>query len=182
LDRAVWVRRVLPFLAALQGQVTLHASAVASTTGVYAFVGASGAGKSTLAGCLARLGWRPISDDLLPCRRREGGVIVPIGEDQALPLRAIYFLSRQDSLECVRRMLLNRAGCFKRLLAHGFGEIGLKNAWAAQFELYGSMANAIPAYDLVEPDALPCLDRSALEISAMLAEQTSQSASNFVGG
>lgn len=174
LDRALWVRRVLPFLAALQGQVTLHASAVASTTGVHAFVGASGAGKSTLAGCLARFGWRPISDDLLPCRRREGGVSVPIGGDQTLPLRAIYFLSRQDGLECVRRTHLNGVDCLKRLLAHGFGEIALKKAWAAQFELYGSIAHAITAYDLASPDALPRLDQSVLEVSAMIADPTFQ--------
>ncbi|MDD4932947.1 MAG: hypothetical protein PHO89_05710 [Methylacidiphilaceae bacterium] len=181
-DRLVRVRRLLPFLAALQGRVTLHASAVASPTGVHAFVGESGAGKSTLSRCLAELGWRIVADDLLPCRMREGIVAIPLDEDRSLPLRGIYFLARQEGLPRVRRTLLRGADCLKRMLVHGFGEISQRKAWAAQFGLYERIARAVPAYDLVEPDALPHLPRSAREVDAMIAGQEARALSGFGGG
>lgn len=178
VNHALWVRRVLPFLAALQGEVTLHASAVANTVAVYAFVGASGAGKSTLSSSLAELGLRTVADDLLPCRMRHGVVTIPLGQNQTfLPLRETYFLARQDSVEFVHRAQLDCADCLKRLLEHGFGEFSLKKAWASQFKLYGSIARTVPAYDLVVPNAFPRLLDNALEVKAMLAEQALQTAS-----
>ncbi|WP_018290037.1 hypothetical protein [Verrucomicrobium sp. 3C] len=181
-DRAVSIRRVLPFLAALQERVTLHAAATASAAGVFAFVGESGAGKSTLSRCLAELGWRIAADDLLPCRTREGVVTVPLDEDRSLPLRGIYFLSRKEGLPCVRRIALPGADCLKRLLVHGFGEIAVRKAWAAQFGLYEKIARTVPAYNLVEPDALPRLRRNALEVSALLDEPAAQSACRLGSG
>jgi hypothetical protein len=176
--RALWVRRVLPFLAALQGEVTLHASAVVNTAAVYAFVGASGTGKSTLSSSLAGFGLRTVADDLLPCRMRHGVVTIPLNQKQTfLPLRATYFLARQDSVEFVHRAQLNSADCLKRLLVNGFGEVSLKKAWVAQFILYGSIARTVPAYDLVVPNALSRLHESALEVKAMIVEQALQTTS-----
>ncbi len=177
--RAVQLRRLLPFLAALQGRVTLHASAVASPRGVHAFVGESGAGKSTLARCLADLGWSITADDLLPCRMRGGTVTIPLGEGRFLPLRGIHFLARQEGLLCVRHTALHGADCLKRLLAHGFGEIGLRRAWAAQFRLYESIARTVPAYALVEPDALPRLRESAYEVGSLIDEEEAPNRSHF---
>jgi hypothetical protein len=177
LDRALQVRRILPFLAALQGEVTLHASAVATTTAVYAFVGASGAGKSTLSSRLAKFGLQSVADDLLPCRIWQNVVIVPIEQKQTFrPLQGIYFLSREDNVECVHRTQLVGADCLKQLLLHGFGEIGPKKAWAVQFMLYDSIARNVPAYNLMLPDALSRLQDSALEVETMLAEQALQPA------
>jgi len=174
-DRASWIRRVLPFAAALQGAVTLHASAVADPTAVYAFMGATGAGKSTLSSCLASLGLRTVADDLLPCRVRHGSVAIPIDERQTfLPLRATYFLNRQDNVECVCRAQLNRADCLERLLAHGFGEVSVRKAWALQFAIYGSIARTVAAYDLVVPDVLPRLYDCALEVKALIAQEAWQ--------
>ncbi|WP_133254713.1 hypothetical protein [Mesorhizobium delmotii] len=177
-DRAVCIRRVLPFLAALQGKVTLHASAVATPAGVYAFVGASGAGKSTLSSCLEKFDLRAVADDLLPCRMQGDFVAVPLGQDDTLPLRGLYFLSRQDSLESARRTPLNSADCLKRLLVHGFGEISIKTAWATQFAAYTSIARTVPSYDLVVPDALPRLNASVAAVREMIAEQAFQAVSH----
>ncbi len=146
---------------------------------MHAFVGESGAGKSTLARCLADLGWCIAADDLLPCRMREGTVTIPLDEDRSLPLRGIYFLARREGLPCVHQIALHGADCLKRLLVHGFGEIGLRRAWAAQFSLYESIARTVPAYDLVEPDALSRLRRSAYEVSSLIGGEEAPTASHF---
>lgn len=177
-DRALSVRRVLPFAVALQGEVTLHAAAVSGASAVHAFVGASGAGKSTLAASLAGLGMQTLADDLLPCRMRDGAVAVPIDQNQSfLPLRAVYFLARRGDAEYVSRTQLSSADCLKRLLVHGFGEVGLKKAWAVQFALYECIARTIPAYDLLVPDCLPHLQDSARAVKALIARQASQATS-----
>ena len=169
-DRAWCVRRVLPFMAALQEKVTLHASAVAHTTGVHAFIGASGAGKSTLSRRLAGLALRMVADDLLPCRMLRGSVVIPL-DQTLLPLRAIYFLTRDDSVVCVDYTRLTSSNCLKRLLVHGFGEVSLRKAWAVQFAFYGSIARTVPACALVVPDNLSRLPNSALQVKELMVEQ-----------
>jgi hypothetical protein len=66
---------VLGFVLRLRGRVCLHASAIAAPDGAVALVGTNGAGKSTAAAWFASLGYRVLSDDLLPLRR-EGEIII----------------------------------------------------------------------------------------------------------
>jgi len=66
-DAAVYLLGpVLGFVMRLRGIVPLHASAVMIGSGAIAFMGEAGAGKSTTAGAFAALGFRVLSDDLLP--------------------------------------------------------------------------------------------------------------------
>lgn len=65
---------------ALRGEFCLHASAVQVVGGgVVAFVGESGAGKSTLARLIHQETageWQRVSDDILPVRSAEGGMVI----------------------------------------------------------------------------------------------------------
>ena len=63
---------VLGFVMRLRGIVPFHASAVMIGSGAVAFVGEAGAGKSTTAGAFAALGYRVLSDDLLPLVEKDG--------------------------------------------------------------------------------------------------------------
>src|SRR5512132_263802 len=56
-------RRVVPFALQAAGEELLHASAVETARGAFAFCGASGAGKSTMADSLGSRGYRPLADD-----------------------------------------------------------------------------------------------------------------------
>jgi hypothetical protein len=61
----VLVRRVLPRLATLHGQLPMHAATLADDSGAVMLLGASGAGKSTMTAALARHhGWDIFSDDM----------------------------------------------------------------------------------------------------------------------
>jgi hypothetical protein len=66
---------VLGFVIRLRGIVPLHASAVMIRSGAVAFVGEAGAGKSTTAGAFAALGYRVLSDDLLPLPEKDGRIL-----------------------------------------------------------------------------------------------------------
>lgn len=57
------LNQVLPLALSLQGEVALHASAVAIRLGSVAFIGESGRGKSTLAASFARQGMSLLTDD-----------------------------------------------------------------------------------------------------------------------
>ena len=71
------------------GLLPLHASSVASSGGVTAFLGESGAGKSTLAACLQARGLRIVSDDICLLGASAGGLRV-------LPLAGWLKLWRQS--------------------------------------------------------------------------------------
>lgn len=58
--------QVLAVLLSLRGVLVLHASAVAGPDGALVFLGSSGWGKSTIAAALYSLGYRLITDDVLP--------------------------------------------------------------------------------------------------------------------
>ena len=64
--RSILLRQIIPYVAGLFGKVVLHAAAVGTNDGCYAFVGESGVGKSTLANELADLGLNLMADDLSP--------------------------------------------------------------------------------------------------------------------
>lgn len=162
----VLVRRVVPFAAALQDRVLLHASAVLAGDGVRAFIGARGVGKSTLAKYLGQRDLTVLSEELLQCIPAESGVLIPElrpGEagDPPRPLEGVYFLERMPSLEGIKLEEMAEEECFKRLLEHGFGELGVPKIWAAQFELYSIISEHCRAYRLQIPDSLERLPEAA---------------------
>jgi hypothetical protein len=67
---------VLGLLLRFRGITCLHASAVAISGSVIAFVGAEGAGKSTTAAAFARAGYAAVSDDVVALVERESDFFV----------------------------------------------------------------------------------------------------------
>jgi len=61
--RHLFLDQVFPLARALAGELALHASAIQTSVGAVAFVGATGDGKSTLTASFARAGFRPLADD-----------------------------------------------------------------------------------------------------------------------
>ena len=151
--RAVQIRTVAPFAAALQGRITLHASCVGRHNRAHCFIGESGAGKSTFARCLAAIGWQQICDDLLPIRL-VGETWVVRALPSPLALEGIFFLERGPP-DCdlqITEVLPREA-----LLAHlrnGFGELPDATVWQNQFEAYAAIANGVRSYRLIVPHDL----------------------------
>ncbi len=73
--RHLLLDQVIPLVAMSRDRIALHGSAVASGSGVVAFVGAAGAGKSTLAALLARAGLPIVADDCLLIEQRRGRLV-----------------------------------------------------------------------------------------------------------
>ena len=69
----LYLNQVMPLALSLQGKLVLHASAVETSVGAIAFMGASGRGKSTLATAFAAAGFRFLTDDGLLLEKSEGG-------------------------------------------------------------------------------------------------------------
>lgn len=110
---ALWGPVLLHALAH-RGVHVLHASAATTPAGqLVVFVADSGVGKSTLARISAALGWRRVSDDLLPIARHQGAFVAlphlhqpklseqdqyPADAPAAVPLRMLIHLRRGE--EC----------------------------------------------------------------------------------
>ena len=166
----VLVRRVVPFAAALQDRVLLHASAVLAGNGAHAFIGARGVGKSTLAKYLGQQDLTVLSEELLQCLPSDSGIsILEMGPgssgDSTAPLEAVYFVERSSSMKGVNLRELAEEECFKRLLEHGFGELGVPKIWAAQFELYSIISEHCRAFLLQVPDSLERLPEAAASLA-----------------
>jgi hypothetical protein len=160
VDRAALVRFFVPFAAALQGFVILHASAVGIDAHVVAFVGASGAGKSTIARSLAGQGLELIADDLLPIGLAKGRISVFGSASNVrlkgdLPLSAVYFIERDPQLYQPTFGQLTQQRSLLALLRHGFGEIGDTAVWRTQFSGYEQIALEVPTWSLQVPDSQP---------------------------
>ncbi|KAA3624736.1 MAG: hypothetical protein DWQ08_10080 [Proteobacteria bacterium] len=172
--RARQIRSVIPFAAALQGRVVLHASATMIAGRVIGFVAESGAGKSTLAASFAAAGSTPVADDLLPCRVQDGRIIVPVessGDTTHPPLTTVCFLSRNRRQGRLTLERLPSRECLRRLLRLGFGELANRGVWATQFEVYGAIARRTDAFDLVIPDDMATLPRVATALRRKFDEQ-----------
>ncbi len=165
----VLLRRALPFAAALQGRVLLHASAVACPGGVAAFVGPSGVGKSSLARALSALGLAAVADDLLPLADppHHAGVLLP-GGGKVRPLTRLCFLQRQAGLRRPALTPLAEAELLELLLRNGFGELPLPQIWSLQFERYGQLARRVPGFLLRLPDDPAAVTRSARQVARWL--------------
>lgn len=69
--------QVVPAALSLRGVTALHAAAVATPSGVCAFLGPAGSGKSTLAASFSLAGYHAFSDDCLVLDERERFFAVP---------------------------------------------------------------------------------------------------------
>lgn len=174
------IRQIIPFLAGLQGQLVLHASAVQADGNVYAFVGESGAGKSTLAKALAVSGTIPVADDLLAvaCDHRNP-VAFTAGTDlcppQQVPLCSIFFLSRANTLDQPTLEQIHAKQFLVLLFRHGFSEMSIHRLWTFQFELYGKLVREVTAFNLVMPDSLTLLPEAASQVYLQLRSRKSVS-------
>jgi hypothetical protein len=136
-----FVRGVLPVVLLSRGYHAVHASAVADAEGVAVLCATSGTGKSTLALALSRHGLQHWADDTavyqltstaplvhrLPFHPRiDDAAVAPASGNadgrgpDALPLRRVYFLSRDASRDPDRPLLtpVEPRTRFERLLAH----------------------------------------------------------------
>jgi hypothetical protein len=168
--RAVWVRSVVPFSAALRGRLTLHASGVALQGRAVAFVGESGAGKSTLALAFQQGGCEILADDLLPVRFAEGGgPFIPDLRGEALPLACLLFPEREQGLAAPRAEALEPARVLEGLLRHGFGELREPSIWRDQFEAYTRISSRVPGFRLRMPEGLPRLPEAVACVRSALS-------------
>jgi len=174
------VRQVLPFAAALQGRLILHAAATLAPNGVHLFIGASGTGKSTIVKQLSRLGYRPIADDLVQCHFDGERALAVLSDDREkgsgrLTLAGIYFLSRRRGSAKLRCTRVDKGDCFVELLGQGFGELAVPEIWAVQFDAYKRIAESVAAFRLELSDDLALVDAALPSFSAtyLAAESTS---------
>lgn len=147
------VRWALPFAAALQGRVVLHASAVQTGDHVVAFCGASGSGKSSLA---AASGLPVFADDLLGIEAEPGAAVHAIAEEgdpAPLPLDGLLLLRRSAEPGVPRFEEIGRREALRQLCHNGFGELPVERVWARQFDVYADLARRVPALAVVLPES-----------------------------
>ena len=141
------LRWAVPFIAALQGETILHASAVERGGRLYAFIAESRTGKSTFSAVLARRGWNKAADDLLPeCLGRPA---------------ALFFLQRPP--QCARAALrrLDREEALAELVTNGFGELAAPALWKTHFRYYCALVESVPCYECTIPDGLERVEEAA---------------------
>ncbi len=94
--------RVLPLAMYMQGMLSLHASAVALAEGAIGFLAPKGVGKSTISLCLAQLGARFVTDDVLP--------VAPNAPFSVSPGVQSVRLHDDSALRLIDRTAVTRAG------------------------------------------------------------------------
>jgi hypothetical protein len=151
-ERAREMRWALPFIAALQRETILHASAVERVGCVYGFVAESRTGKSTFSSALARRGWNKVADDLLPqCLVEQGN----------RRLRALFFLQRPAAEERIAARRLDAEEALAELVSNGFGELANGAIWETHFRYYCRILESVSCYEFTVPDCLERLDEAA---------------------
>jgi hypothetical protein len=191
-----FARTVLPFVLIARDHEALHGSAVAHAHGVSAFCGISGTGKSTLAFALARHGAMHWADDALVLRIEEPvvraiGLPFPARVDRAvvealamnpgesqqvtpgetMPLRRVYFISRDSRLDPNRPSIqsLEGAPAFERLLAHAHPfDLPGPDRRRRMIERLLLVARLVPMYDLRFAPELTSLPRLVDEVGRHL--------------
>jgi hypothetical protein len=168
------IRQVVPFASAIQGLVVLHAAAVSASDGAWAFVGESGVGKSTLALHLSRAGFDVLSDDLLPCRLRNGAVAIPFhkaGQSRSrwrtVARLVVHGPRRRGARRCHLASLSSKEA-FLELLHQGFGELAAPEAWRVQAECYARLARQAACFRVSLADDARGAARHAKELIAHL--------------
>ena len=76
---ALLLDNVLPLVLNLRGREALHATAVMTPAGVFAFLGVAGIGKSTLAASFLQTGYVPLCDDCLAIEEVVGEFVAHAG-------------------------------------------------------------------------------------------------------
>jgi len=165
IDQAM-VRWLVPFAAALQGRVILHAAAAARDDVACAFIGPSGVGKSTAAEHLRARGWSLLATDLLPCVVDEAAVRT---RPANVVLRAAGFLARAPQATAAVIEALSPRAALALLAANGFGELDVAAVRARQFDFYCRVAAVLPCYRLTVPDDLARLPRALDRWEAVIA-------------
>jgi hypothetical protein len=146
------LRWAAPFIAALQGETVLHASAVERAGSVYAFAAGSRTGKSTFSNALAGRGWNKIADDLLPqC----------YFEQDNRRLRALFFLDRPPGGGAIGTRRLSGEEALGELVANGFDELADAAVWAPHFRFYCRIVETVPSCAFTIPDDLSRLGEAA---------------------
>ncbi len=158
-QRAREMRWVAPFIAALQGETVLHASAVERAGCVYAFVAGSRTGKSTFSNALASRGWNKIADDLLPqCFFEQGN----------RRLRALFLLDRPRGGSTIGTRRLSVEETLEELVANGFDELAEAAVWGPHFRFYCRILETVPCCVFTIPDDLSRLGEAAAWWECML--------------
>lgn len=176
--RRVLLDSVLATVALLNGFEALHASAVAGSGGVVAFMGRTGGGKTTLAAELVRRGHPLVCDDVLALGRDAGGGVVAhpapalMNLPHGAPAPALEQLASFEDEDWVVVspassepaplaavcLLERRAGLDPAvrpadasaldLLAHGLRSGSAPERMQARFELLADLAQRVPAFVL----------------------------------
>ncbi|HEX6389652.1 MAG TPA: hypothetical protein VFZ89_09400, partial [Solirubrobacteraceae bacterium] len=76
--RHLLIDQVVPHLLAADGELVVHASAVAIDGGAVAFIGPSGSGKSSLAAACVQHGATLLADDFVLLREHDGGYVATV--------------------------------------------------------------------------------------------------------
>jgi hypothetical protein len=159
-ERARQMRWAVPFIAALEGETVLHASAVERDGCLYGFIAESGTGKSTFASVLEERGWRKASDDLLPqCLLDEARRV------------ALFFLRRPAGGREAAWGRLTQEEAFPELISNGFGELPDPAIWETHFRFYCRLLERAPFYALTIPDGLDRLADAAVWWEQLLAAE-----------
>jgi len=167
IDRALQVRRAVPYASYLQNKTIIHASSVLYEWGVLGFVGESGSGKSTFAKELEINGCKLISDDLLPIRIVDETVVVPYLDCDKLsmyPIDALFFLTRKKELETVVLRAISKSQGLKLLLVNAFGDLAHDKLWSYQFDFFLNLVKLTNCSLLEVPDDKSRLKQSAADI------------------
>lgn len=167
IDRALQVRRAIPYASYLQNKTIVHASSVLCGGGVLGFVGESGAGKSTLARELDTQGFRLISDDLLPIRVVDETVVFPYldcDKPSMYPIHALFFLTRKKELENVVLKSISKSQGLKLLFVNAFGDLKNDKLWSYQFYFFSNLVRSTKCFLLEIPDDKARLKQAAADI------------------
>jgi hypothetical protein len=149
-ERARELRWAVPFIAGLQGETILHASAVERGGCLYAFVAESRTGKSTFSNALAGRGWRKLADDLLPqCLLEQAR------------LAGLFFLQRPAGGQSMASRRLREDEALAELVSNGFGELAEATIWETHFRYYCQLLQSVPCLELTLPDGLERMGEAA---------------------
>ena len=114
--RRQFLDQVLPRVLSLDGEIMLHASAIAAGQGALVFLGNSGAGKSTIAAAMAAKGMRFLGDDALRIEMLTGGFRVwpshPASRLEPATARAIFGRTRAVADLTGKATLTSRTATF----------------------------------------------------------------------
>ncbi|HEY1207543.1 MAG: hypothetical protein ABSH46_05215 [Bryobacteraceae bacterium] len=153
------MRWATPFIAALQGETVLHASAVERGGCVYAFVAGSRTGKSTFSNALATRGWNKVADDLLPqC----------FFEQSNRRLRALFLLERPRGGGAIGTRRLSVEEALGELVVNGFDELAEAAIWETHFRFYCRIVEAVPCRAFTIPDDMSRVGEAAAWWERML--------------